>query len=145
MKKIILDTNILLLPGQFMVDIFTQIEQLMDEPFVLVILQKSLNELNKIAQKKTKDAQAARLALALINAKLAENPTFWEKIIGLTPHKKEKKIQVIKTKEYVDDAIIKLADTQTIVATLDSQLKKRLRQKNIKTITLKNKKQLSFV
>lgn len=112
----------------------------MKEPYHLIVLDKSINELNKIAQGNSKGARAAKLALALVNAKKAENPTIWEKILGL---KEGKALKIVRaSKYYVDDAILRFADDDTIVATQDAALKRRL--KGISVITLKQKKYLSM-
>lgn len=145
MKKVIIDTNMLLVPGQFMVDIYGEMEMLMSEPYVLVVLDKTIQELTKLCEGKRKDAQAARLGLALLNARLAANPTLWEKLLGLVPKdRNERKVEVVKAKQYVDDEIVAIADEETIVATNDAELKKRLKKNKIKLIVLKSKKHLVF-
>ena len=45
MKKIILDTNFLLIPAQFNVDIFSEIERICDFQYQLCIVDKTLSEL----------------------------------------------------------------------------------------------------
>lgn len=140
MKKIILDTNFLLLPAQSLLDIFSEIERLMLEPYTLVVLDTTIGELEKLSHGRSKDAQAARLGLALINAKRRENPTLWEKLLGLTPQDKQaRKLAIIKSKGHVDDAIVRMADKDTIVATQDAQLKHRLKSKQIPRIVASKK------
>ena len=120
MKKIILDTNFLTIPYQFKVDIFEEIERLMEENYELVTLDKVVEELKKI--KRGKDAVAAKIGLELI---------------------KKKNIKVINTDvNKVDNAIVKLADENTIVATNDKNLRKNLKNKNIKTFYLRSKKHI---
>ncbi|MBR9703758.1 hypothetical protein GOV10_06970 [Candidatus Woesearchaeota archaeon] len=144
MKKILLDTNFLLIPGQFMIDIFTGIEKIMNEPYVLVVLDKTMNELEKFGQGKSKDARAAQLAIALVMARKANSPTLWDRLFGLKPSE-QAKLQIVKAGiGYVDDAIVKLGDKETIVATQDKILKQRLRKKKIPTITMKGKKKIGF-
>ena len=46
--KIYLDTNFLLIPAQFKVDIFEEIERLMDKPYDLYVFDKSLKELEDL-------------------------------------------------------------------------------------------------
>ena len=145
MKKVVLDTNILMVPGQFMVDIYGDIERLMTEPYTLVVLDTVLNELTKLAVGTSKDARAAQLGLGLVNAHRQASPTIWEKILGLVPHdRKGKKLVIVKATGHVDDAIVEMADVDTIVATNDTGLKRRLKKKKIKLIVLKSKKYLSF-
>lgn len=128
-----------MLPAQ-MFDIFNHIELLLDEPYLLVLLENSLTELEKLAKGNSKEAQAAKLGLALISAKIAENPSLWERLIGLVPYRKERKIIKVKAKGHVDDEIVKMADKETIVATLDKKLQNRLRKHAVPVITMKNKK-----
>lgn len=145
MKKIILDTNILLLPGQRMIDVFSQIQELMSDSYQLVVLSKTLDELKKLSAGKSKDARAAQLGLALVNAKLAEAPTLFEKIIGL---RAKNTISLVLVDEYADDAIVMLANKhakETIVATQDANLMRRLKKRDIPVIMLKAKQRLDFV
>lgn len=127
-KRVILDTNFLLIPGQFMVDIFTELERLINEPFELCIIDKSIRELNQIVVSgKEKDRFAAKLALALII------------------QKNLKTLHSFVTKKSVDDIIVSKADNNTYVATQDKALRERLRQKGAKLIGLRQKKYLVMV
>ena len=47
-RRIILDTNFLLIPGQFKVDIFQEIGKIMGESYELCIFQPTIDELTKI-------------------------------------------------------------------------------------------------
>lgn len=126
-KKVILDTNFLLIPGQFKVDIFAEIEKLMSEPFVLCIVDKALVELNKLTVTgKEKDRFAAKLALALI---------------------RQKNLKTLRSfsKKSVDDIIVKQADNNTFIATQDKALRKRLKLKQAKIIGLRQKKYLVII
>jgi uncharacterized protein len=121
--KILLDTNFLLIPAQFKVDIFSEIDRIVDEPYKLYILEKTIDELNKIIkEQKSRHKEAANIALKLI---------------------KQKGLNTIKnsTNYSVDDIIVDIADDY-VVATQDKELKKRLKEKNIKIITLRAKKYL---
>ena len=125
-KKVILDTNFLLLPGQFMIDIFTQIEEIMQYPFELCIIDKTLKELKLVLETgNTRDKRAAKMALLLIKQK------------GLkTLHSFSQK--------GVDDLIVAKAGPDVYVATQDKELKQRLKEKSIKILTLKQKKYIKF-
>lgn len=46
-RKVILDTNFLLIPGQFKVNVFAEIERVMDVPYHLCIIDKTVDELKK--------------------------------------------------------------------------------------------------
>ena len=124
MKKVILDTNFLLLPGLFKIDIFEEIRKVMNDKYELYIIDGTIAELNKIIDKKnkSKDKLNAKIGLELI---------------------KQKKVKKIKSSERnVDEALVNLSDENTIVATSDKVLKQRLRKKNINLITLRKKQYL---
>jgi hypothetical protein len=124
-KQVILDTNFLLIPGQFMVDIFAELERVVHEPFDMFVVDKSINELNKLTiSGKEKDRFAAKLALALIR------------------QKNLKTLHSFVTKRSVDDIIVKKADSNTYVATQDRALRERLREKGAKLIGLRQQKYL---
>lgn len=124
-KKVIIDTNFLLIPSQFKIDIFSEIERIMTLPYELFVLDKSIDELNKIIkQQRGKDKTAAKLALQLI----------------------EGKVNIIKTEEgLVDDLIVELADNNTFVCTQDKELKQRVKEKCGKLISMKQKQYLDII
>lgn len=124
MKKIILDTNFLMICGQFKVDIFSEIGRICNFNYELSIIDKTVDELKKIIKtaKKGKDKSAAKLALALL---------------------KTRKIKKIKTKEgYVDNLILKSINKDCILATQDALLKKKATKKGCRVIFLRSKKYL---
>ena len=127
MKKVILDTNFLLIPGEFKIDIFTEIRCLVDFRYKFFIIDKTIDELNKIIEDKNtkvKDREYAKIGLELI---------------------KLNKIGKIKSdKKYVDDAIVEKADKDSVVATSDKELKKRLKKRGVKIIFLKKKQVLAL-
>ena len=128
MKKILLDTNFLMICKQFKVDIFTQIDKISAFNYGLFVLDKSVAELKKIVdEQKGKDRDAAKIALKLIAIK---------------------NIRVIKTKgsKKTDDVILEMASgNDFIVATQDKELKARLRQKNVALMILRQKKMVVFL
>ena len=127
MKKILLDTNFLLIPYQFKVDIFTQIDRIATFKYGLFVLDKNIEELKNIVEtQKGKDRDAAKIALKLIAIK---------------------NIGVIKTKsnKKTDDIILELSSKENfIVATQDKELKSMLKQKNVPMIILRQKKRVVF-
>jgi len=125
-KKIILDTNFLLIPGQFKVDIFTEIQRICGFQYKLYIIDSTVNELEKILETgKMADKQAVKLALELI---------------------KSKDIYTMSSDTaYVDRAILDIADKNTFVATQDAELKQKLKDKSVGVITLRQKKYLVMV
>jgi hypothetical protein len=124
MKKILLDTNFLLIPLQFKIDIFSEIDRIMLEKYKLYTLDKIIDELKSIQEnpeQSRKNKKAAKLALQLMKAK---------------------KIDILKTKKDkpADNIIADLKDY--IIATQDIALKRRLKAKKIRIITLRAKKKL---
>jgi rRNA-processing protein FCF1 len=124
-NRVIIDTNFLLIPGQFRVDIFSEIERLMNEPFEMCVVDKSVGELNKLAAAgKEADKFAAKLALVLII------------------QKNLKTLHSFGSKESVDDIIVKKADKDSFIATQDKALKERVKEKGAKIIGLRQQKYL---
>ena len=130
MKQIILDTNFLLIPFTLKIDIFTEIERIINEPYKICIVKQTIDELyNIIKNQKGKHKDAANLALQFVEKK---NIVILEpKHLNMTG---DSKIPI------VDDIIVEIADKNTYVATQDKLLKNRLKQKKIKVIYSRNKK-----
>ncbi len=125
MRKILLDTNFLMICFQFKVDIFAQIDKISAFNYRLFVLDKSIDELKKIVEEqKGRHKDAAKIALKLIAIK---------------------NIGIIKTKsnEKTDDIILDIASKEDfIVATQDKDLKRRLINQSVSIIVLKQKKNL---
>ena len=126
MKKIILDTNFLLIPIQFRVDIFSEIDRICNFNYKLLIFGKSIDELKNIIKKQSqRHKKAAEFALKLIRLK---------------------NIEIIESDEKdVDSLIQENLDKDTIVATQDIELKKELLKKGASVIILRQKKYLQLV
>ena len=127
--KIILDTNFLLIPGELGIDIFSEIQRIMDEPYEICVLDKTLEELQAIiSRSKGKDSFNAKLGFIMV---------------------KQKSLKTIKSSahDYTDKAITEFARKQpdkVIVATQDKELKKALQKIPVRIIVLKQKKYLSL-
>jgi uncharacterized protein len=68
--KLILDTNFLMSVTQLNIDIFSEFEKTCNFKYELVIIDQTIDELEKIiAEGKGKDKYAAKIAIALIKAK----------------------------------------------------------------------------
>lgn len=129
MEKIILDTNFLLLPAQFGLDIFTELENLADFRYKLYVLEKSITELKKIAEEqKGKVKRDVKLALSMIEQKIRQDEIIM--------------IDTSGDGRLVDDIIVSLEGY--IVATQDIGLQKRLKAKKVKIISMRQKKYLFF-
>ena len=126
MEKIILDTNFLMIPWQFKVDIFSEIDRICHFNYKIFIFEKSIDELNSIIQKSSgRDKRAAQFALKLI---------------------KLKNISLIKSdKKHVDNLIMENLSNDAVVATQDILLKKELLKKGFSVIILRQKKYLQLL
>ncbi len=125
MIKVILDTNFLMIPYQFGLDIFSEIKRICDFKYELCIVDKTMDELDKITQEqKGKNVMAAKMAVGFI--------------AGMN-------IKILKTKTEgsADDAIVELAEKgKTVIATQDGELRDRIRQKGAVLIGMRQKKHL---
>jgi len=145
-KIIILDTNFLLIPAQFKVDIFSEIERICNFKYQLVVIDKTLEELQDIAaSSRGKDSRASKLAIKMINkiSNIREEDNIKNNI--------KNNIKILKTSEeyskhYADRIIIETAEKNkdVIVATQDRELKRILKDKNTQLIVMKNKSYLDF-
>ena len=126
MKKIIIDTNFLMIPYKFRVDIFSEFNRICNFNYELYIYENSINELKNIIDKQSgKNKKAAQFALKLI---------------------KLKNISIIKSEpKDVDLLILSNLTKDTIVATQDMQLKKELLEKGAFVIILRQKKYLQLI
>ncbi len=125
MIKIILDTNFLMIPFKFKVDIFSEISRLCNFNYGLHVYQSSLGELRKvIAEQKGIDKKSAQFALKLIALK---------------------NIRIIESEDKdVDSLILENLEKDSIIATLDIALKKKLLDLNAPVIILRSRKYLQF-
>ena len=127
MKTIIIDTNMLMVPGEFKVDIFEEIRRIMPVAYQLRIIDRSINELETIAETgKTVQKLAAKVGLQLV------------KTYNLELIPTEKKV-------HVDRLILDHLDKDTIVATQDAALKARVLAKGVPVIVLRKKQYLELV
>jgi rRNA-processing protein FCF1 len=118
--KILLDTNFLLLPVQFKVDIYEMLKN--DDLFTLGLC---INEIKRLSEKKSKDGISAKVALKLLN---------------------ERNVKILETTiKRTDSAIIEIAKKHNyIVATNDKALIKTLKRCGVKIVRLKQKKYLTY-
>ena len=121
--KVLLDTNFLLIPAQFGIDIFQELERIVSRKFELIILTEIIEELKNFSKKSIKRQKEAQIALDL--AKRC-------KLIDSNYNNMSLK--------NVDDIIFHSALTYGwIVATNDRKLRKKLRDHQIPVITLRKK------
>ena len=119
--KVIIDTNGLMIPGQFGIDIFSELQQL--GFFSYIVPSASVKELEKIASTgRSKDRAAAKIALSLLD-----------------------RCTIIDKNGYADNVIIDLAvGMDAAVLTNDTELKKRLCSKGVTNVYLRDRTRLSI-
>jgi len=122
--KVVLDSNFLMIPFQFKIDIFQEIEYLLQKKVDFVVPSAVKSELTGISSRGGEGAPEASLALQLASrCRVVE--------VNLEPQ------------ETVDDAILKASQKLgAIVATTDIDLKKRLRAINVPVVYLREKSKL---
>ncbi|MDD5171430.1 MAG: nucleotide-binding protein [Candidatus ainarchaeum sp.] len=126
-RPVILDTNFLLVPFQFKINILRELEYLLETSHHYVISSKTMDELKKLGKMIGKDGMAARLAIKLVEANRS-------------------KIEVIRSSKYVDEWIVDYAKQHgAIVCTNDGALRKKLKSLDIKVISMKSKSKLGVV
>ena len=125
--KVIADSNAFFVPLQFNIDIFAELERVLNRRFELVLISPVKRELETLAKKSTPRIQK-NVAFAL---KLAQKCVFFE-----MPKKKN---------EPVDDAIARAAEMWNApVFTNDKLLKMKLRDISIPVIYVRQKSRLEI-
>jgi rRNA-processing protein FCF1 len=122
--KVILDSNFLMAPFQFHIDIFEELEYLLQKKVDFIVPSSVKLELTSISARGGEGAAEASLALQLASRC---------RVVDVT----------LQPQETVDDAIVKAAQKLgAVVATNDIELKKRLRDINIPVVYLREKSKL---
>jgi len=126
MKRVYFDTNSLLLPFRRKVDVFSEVERVMQEPHQCCIVQETVTELEKLAEnaRKGTDKQAAKLGLILLK------------------QKNLKRVRGFFKESHADDALIKNARPGDVVVTQDKDLKKSLKERGVTIMTLRQQRYL---
>jgi rRNA-processing protein FCF1 len=125
MKKVLLDTNALLMPVLDGVDVFDCLNALIPEAHELATTSSIVRELEGMQSPGSRRGVAARVALELV---------------------RKRKIRVYESNMKPDESIIAFAleHRDTMVFTNDGKLKKELRKSNIQVITPKGRKYLAL-
>ncbi len=117
----IIDTNGLMIPGQFGIDIFMELRRLGFDSYL--VPRASVRELEKISiHGRGKDRTAARIALSLLESCI-----------------------IVEKEGFADDVIMELAaGMECPVLTSDIELKKRLCSKGVTIVQFREKTHLSL-
>jgi len=126
--KIIMDSNALFVPLQFRIDIFEQIDKLLNMRFELILLSSIRRELEKLAKNGSSKMQK-NASYALKMAEKCKLIELDEKISDSSP----------------DDSIFQVArEWNSPVFTNDKKLRKRLRDINVPVIYVREKSRLEI-
>ena len=125
--KVILDSNFLLIPSQFKIDIFESMMHLLNQRYEPIILSSTLHELQTMGQRGSpKLRKQVQIAL-----KLAQKCHMVEAERGKD--------------ETNDDVIIRIAtEWRSPVATNDRELIRKLRNQNVPVIFMRGKSRLEL-
>ena|SRR5947209_52008 len=122
MYRIVFDTN-------FLIDLFRfkkdpkEIDELVGNKTEFFVTTSTINELEKISSRKSPVSRFAKIALGIVHSKF----------------------ETIETKGIsFDEEVFDVLDANTIVATNDSLLRKRLKTLGVKTIYLRARKKLAM-
>jgi rRNA-processing protein FCF1 len=129
LKKIILDTNALMLPYQFKLDLQDELSRVVEEPHELAIPSGALLELEGIAGERSKNGVFAKNSLEYWRGEIAKGNA-----------------RVLLSKGKVDDWIVHTAASpDVLVCTNDSGMRARLKGKKLKAIVLRERSHLAIV
>ena len=118
--KVLLDTNFLMIPARFGVDILAELERLLLNPRILVE-RHVLEELERLKERGEAEARKVCLAKTLVR-----DFSFLD--------------EELNSGESIDDLIVRLSLSRGyIVGTTDTLLRKRLRAKGIPVVYLRQK------
>ena len=120
MKKILLDTCTILTTLKFKIDLKLELIRIFDEKFKVLYIDKTIDEL------KTKPL--GKLAIQILN-------------------NLDSKRIITKENKNVDSLIIRYIEKhpETLVATQDKALKEKLKKRNIRLVTIRQKRYLKII
>jgi len=122
--KVILDSNFLMVPFQFNLDVFQEIEFLLQKKVDFIVPSAVKSELTSLSTRGGEGAAEASLALQLASRC---------RVVEVT----------LETNETVDDAIVKASQKLgAVVATNDIELKNRLKLLKVPVVYLRDKSKL---
>lgn len=121
MKRIVMDTNFIMEVAKNKIDLARELKRVIDFPHTLFIIEGSSDELKRImSEQKGKEREAAKLATLLT-----------------------KEFKTLKGEgKNVDEKLANLSDKDTIIATQDKGLKKKIK---CQIIVVRQKKYLQLI
>jgi hypothetical protein len=125
MRRVLLDTNFLLVPYQFGLDIFLEMREVFEGEYVLVVPTGVVGELEKLGKGRGKEGAAARFGL---------------KLLSLREHER------VESSGNVDEWILGYAQKEkAVVATNDRALREKLKRKRVKVLSLISRARIGIV
>ena len=129
MKKILVDTNFLLMPFEYGIDLAGELQRIVHEPLMLVVPSAVFAELRMLEGKAGKNSAAARFFLQ-----------------NLEKFRQRFAIEEVQSRGGADEWILKYAQNNSVtVATNDIPLRRRLLALGVPVIAMKGKSKLDFV
>jgi rRNA-processing protein FCF1 len=125
--RVLLDTNFLMLTLRFGVDIQSELECILEAAFVLSTTPAVVEELEQL-KTKVKQNEVKIIEFAII---------FASRVLKIDDK--------LKPQEKVDDQLLRLAEkNEFIVATTDTELRRRLRKEGLPVIFLRQRRYLAI-
>lgn len=121
-QVVAIDTNMLLAPFQFGIDVFEEIQRLVPGA-KLIALKGTVDELNKIADRGEKEKKFVALAKKLLEVN---------------------RVELVNKEGAVDSELLRLARGGVIIATNDKELKKRIWKAGGRVIAIRGKNRLEL-
>ncbi len=126
--KILFDTNFLMIPLRFGVDVFEEAERVLNQPPEYYVTRSVLEEIARLKQ----DASPSFVKELSFAEKLAERCSVLE--------------VEAEDEETVDESILRTAiENRMIVGTADAELRRRLREVGVKVLFLRQRRYLELV
>jgi len=123
--RVLLDTNALLMPAQFGIDLYDELMALFGD-FEPITLEEVVGELSGLARGRGRDAAAARVGLAMA--------------------RRSKIVPSGSTAERVDDRVIEYALREgCIVVTNDRQLRNALLREGVDVVSMRRERTLELM
>lgn len=123
--RVVVDTNAFLVPGQFGIDLFSELERLLGACEVRTVLEVA-SELEGIARGRGRDAAAARLGLTLLSRCTVEEA-------GPGPADADARLAEVAARD------------GSIVVTCDRGLRDSLLARGIAVVSLRGRKRLELI
>lgn len=122
---VVIDTNFIVVPAQFGVDIFTEAERVLERKVEFVVLSSAVDEIEKKMEEATKRTEKLQFRIA---KDLIERC----RVVDVDPNSK----QVSVDSQLLDYA----SSVEGVLATNDRELRQRARAKGVPVLFLRGKK-----